>query len=72
MKERQREREIDRRRRNRVRNRVVQRKEEVRHRIRISFSAIVSALSGSGCEVYLDGGIRMGTDVLKALALGAK
>jgi isopentenyl diphosphate isomerase/L-lactate dehydrogenase-like FMN-dependent dehydrogenase len=35
-------------------------------------SAIVKALEGSGCEVYLDGGIRMGTDVLKALALGAK
>ena len=24
------------------------------------------------CEVYLDGGIRTGTDVFKALALGAK
>jgi isopentenyl diphosphate isomerase/L-lactate dehydrogenase-like FMN-dependent dehydrogenase len=24
------------------------------------------------CEVYLDGGIRRGTDVLKALALGAR
>ena len=33
---------------------------------------IVAALSGSNCEVYLDGGIRMGTDVLKALALGAR
>ena len=24
------------------------------------------------CEVYLDGGVRTGTDVFKALALGAK
>lgn len=24
------------------------------------------------CEVYMDGGVRRGTDVLKALALGAK
>ena len=24
------------------------------------------------CEVYLDGGVRRGTDVLKALALGAR
>lgn len=24
------------------------------------------------CDVYLDGGVRQGTDVLKALALGAK
>ena len=24
------------------------------------------------CEVYLDGGVRKGTDVLKALALGAR
>ena len=34
--------------------------------------SIVAALSGSGCEVYLDGGVRTGTDVLKALALGAR
>eukprot|EP00126_Sphaerothecum_destruens_P005273 Sdes_comp18676_c0_seq1m8928 len=27
---------------------------------------------GNSCEVYLDGGIRRGTDVLKALALGAR
>lgn len=34
-------------------------------------SEIVSAVDGR-CEVYLDGGVRTGTDVLKALALGAK
>ncbi|GFY55716.1 hydroxyacid oxidase 1 [Trichonephila inaurata madagascariensis] len=32
---------------------------------------IVRAVAGC-CEVYLDGGVRNGTDVLKALALGAK
>lgn len=32
---------------------------------------VVAAVSGR-CEVYLDGGIRRGTDVLKALALGAR
>src|SRR5262249_6639017 len=32
---------------------------------------IVAAVEGR-CEVYLDGGIRRGTDVLKALALGAR
>ena len=32
---------------------------------------VVEAVSGR-CEVYLDGGIRRGTDVLKALALGAR
>jgi isopentenyl diphosphate isomerase/L-lactate dehydrogenase-like FMN-dependent dehydrogenase len=32
---------------------------------------IVKAVNGR-CEVYVDGGIRRGTDVLKALALGAK
>jgi len=32
---------------------------------------IVEAANGR-CEVYLDGGIRRGTDVLKALALGAR
>jgi len=32
---------------------------------------IVEAVSGR-CEVYIDGGIRRGTDVLKALALGAR
>ena len=32
---------------------------------------VVEAVDGK-CEVYLDGGIRRGTDVLKALALGAR
>jgi isopentenyl diphosphate isomerase/L-lactate dehydrogenase-like FMN-dependent dehydrogenase len=32
---------------------------------------VVEAVNGS-CEIYLDGGIRRGTDVLKALALGAR
>jgi len=32
---------------------------------------IVDAVSGR-CEVYMDGGIRRGTDILKALALGAR
>ena len=32
---------------------------------------VVEAVHGQ-CEVYLDGGIRRGTDVLKALALGAR
>lgn len=32
---------------------------------------VVDAVQGK-CEVYLDGGIRRGTDVLKALALGAR
>jgi isopentenyl diphosphate isomerase/L-lactate dehydrogenase-like FMN-dependent dehydrogenase len=32
---------------------------------------VVEVVSGR-CEVYVDGGIRRGTDVLKALALGAR
>ncbi|QBD81293.1 alpha-hydroxy-acid oxidizing protein [Ktedonosporobacter rubrisoli] len=32
---------------------------------------VIEAVAGR-CEVYLDGGIRRGTDVLKALALGAR
>jgi isopentenyl diphosphate isomerase/L-lactate dehydrogenase-like FMN-dependent dehydrogenase len=32
---------------------------------------VVQTVDG-GCEVYLDGGIRRGTDILKALALGAR
>ncbi|CEM36117.1 unnamed protein product [Vitrella brassicaformis CCMP3155] len=33
---------------------------------------VVDALRGTSIEVYLDGGIRRGTDILKALALGAR
>ena len=33
--------------------------------------AEVAAAVGDAAEVYVDGGIRRGTDVLKALALGA-
>ncbi|KAK8786962.1 hypothetical protein V5799_023267 [Amblyomma americanum] len=33
---------------------------------------IVAAVNGSNTEVYLDSGVRYGTDVIKALALGAK
>ena len=32
---------------------------------------VVDAVAGR-CEVYMDGGIRRGTDILKALALGAR
>ncbi|KAM7372510.1 hypothetical protein PAMP_009674 [Pampus punctatissimus] len=32
---------------------------------------VVEAVQGR-CDVYMDGGVRRGTDVLKALALGAK
>ena len=32
---------------------------------------VVDALAG-GCEIYVDGGIRRGSDVLKAIALGAR
>jgi len=33
---------------------------------------IVKAVQGTGVEVYMDGGVRLGTDVLKTLALGAR
>lgn len=33
---------------------------------------IVEAVRGTGIEVYMDGGIRTGTDILKALSLGAR
>ena len=33
---------------------------------------VLQAAAGRGKEVFLDGGIRRGTDVVKALALGAK
>ena len=32
---------------------------------------VVEAVAGR-CEVYLDGGVRLGTDILKAIALGAQ
>lgn len=32
---------------------------------------VIEAVDGH-CEIYLDGGIRRGTDILKALALGAR
>lgn len=37
-----------------------------------ALSEVVSAVKGSDVEVYLDGGVRQGTDILKALALGAR
>ncbi|XP_038072860.1 hydroxyacid oxidase 1-like isoform X2 [Patiria miniata] len=37
-----------------------------------ALSEVVEAVRGSCMEVYLDGGVRTGTDVLKALALGAR
>jgi len=33
---------------------------------------LVAEAIGDGCEVYVDGGIRRGSDVLKAIALGAR
>ena len=33
---------------------------------------IVNAVQGTGVEVYMDSGVRLGTDVLKALDLGAR
>ncbi|KAJ8027292.1 Hydroxyacid oxidase 1 [Holothuria leucospilota] len=33
---------------------------------------VVDALRGSGIEVYMDGGVRSGRDIFKALAIGAK
>ena len=34
--------------------------------------SVSQALKGTGVEVYVDSGVRRGTDVLKCLALGAK
>ena len=36
-----------------------------------ALAEVVKAVN-SRCEVYLDGGVRLGTDVLKAIALGAR
>lgn len=33
---------------------------------------ILEAVRGTGVEVYMDGGVTQGTDVFKALSLGAK
>ena len=37
----------------------------------LALPAVVAAAAGR-CEVYVDGGVRRGTDILKALALGAR
>ena len=37
-----------------------------------ALSEVVEAVRGSNIEMYLDGGVRKGTDVLKALALWAR
>ena len=36
-----------------------------------ALSGVVQAVAGR-CEVYLDGGVRCGTDIMKALAMGAR
>ena len=33
---------------------------------------MMEAIRGTEVEVYVDGGVRLGTDVLKTLALGAR
>lgn len=33
---------------------------------------VVKAVKGSGVEVYVDGGVRSGSDAFKAMALGAR
>ena len=33
---------------------------------------VVEAVKGTGVEVYMDGGVRTGTDVFKALGRGAR
>ncbi|KAF9413603.1 Hydroxyacid oxidase 1 [Podila epigama] len=37
-----------------------------------AFPEVLDAVKGKNVEVYMDGGVRKGTDVFKALALGAK
>ena len=34
--------------------------------------SVIKAVKHTGIEIYLDGGVRRGSDVFKALALGAK
>ncbi|XP_071794962.1 2-Hydroxyacid oxidase 1-like isoform X2 [Asterias amurensis] len=37
-----------------------------------ALAEVIAVTQGTNVEVYLDGGVRLGTDVLKALALGAR
>lgn len=41
-------------------------------RFQIDVLPEIAKTVGDKCEVYVDGGFRTGTDVLKALALGAR
>jgi (S)-2-hydroxy-acid oxidase len=34
--------------------------------------SIAKKINGTGCEIYIDGGVTTGTDIFKALALGAR
>ncbi|KAJ8026964.1 Hydroxyacid oxidase 1 [Holothuria leucospilota] len=38
----------------------------------MALQEVVEAVKGSGVEVYMDGGVRSGSDVFKAMALGAR
>jgi isopentenyl diphosphate isomerase/L-lactate dehydrogenase-like FMN-dependent dehydrogenase len=43
-----------------------------RHTLVFLLPQVLQAVAGSGVEVWVDGGIRSGQDVLKAVALGAQ